>query len=1003
MSPSPVDFITIVHPEPRHFEAIQALCKKVYPQIKPWSLAQLQSHQAYFRDGQFLAIDTETDQLLGFAFSLIIHWSDYSPQDNWQDFTSGGFFHNHDPKKGKTLYGAEVMVDPEHRGKGIGKRLYQARRELAEKYGLKRIRAGARLRGYSKYADKLSPEEYTRQVVEKKIYDPTVSFQLNEGFVVIDVAKNYSLNDPETLDYAAVIEWLNPKIAKLRDIKKQEESVRAFLKEKKFIPRETPRELRKLVRKITLLIGGVIREYEGQEFYDHIEACRRQLKKARTGNSGPLLADIEARLAKINEADRFRTAHAFSLLLESINMCEAAYRTWRQRQRPKAASLASQIDLIFVLTAHPTEARSAMALSKFRLLMLLLLDGLENNFVFNEEAISSHLRFLWLHPLAKQKTPSVMDEADYIFSLIFAEPLFDFILQHKRGYTLKLRTWVGGDKDGHPGVDHVVMRACFQNSRLHLLNAIEEKLTQVFDDLSALPDAAKKGGELKELSALRSALPQLRTLRPGDGVRVRKWISQFERVKETGSLVKRRHHEVLLIGRITALFPALVFPIELRENAAQITEALGKPSAPIRKMLETLSSLAGKSPPTAYARGLIISHCESAADLTNARKLTAIVREMKTLRVIPLLESKQSLRNAPAILNDWLSQPNNLAGVKKDWAAKFEVMLGYSDSSKEIGVLSSRLLIRRAMNEVQRVLKKNGLIPILFHGAGGSVARGGGSLREQISWWSTAAVALPKLTVQGEMIQRLFATKEILDSQCLHLSNEVRLRPARKEEIKEPPALLKLAASVEQSYRAMVNDSKTLLTMLDATPFNYLDLLAIGSRPAKRRAPGSFSIESLRAIPWVLCWTQTRCLWPSWWGVGTGWEKLTRDEKNELKELVGKDAFFSSFVKGLGFTLAKVDLDVWEVYLRAQANKDAVTHLTNAFREEFHKSVACVHALSDSRNLLWYRPWLGESIRLRAPYIHVLNLLQVKAIQQKNERLLRETLVGIACGMLTTG
>ena len=113
--------IELLNPRAKHFKQIQELCLKVYPFHKPWSIKQLESHRSYFPDGQLIVYDHSCNKVIGSAFSLIIPWEDYSPQDNWGDFTSGGFFHNHNPKKGKTLYGAEVMVDPAYRGRGDGK------------------------------------------------------------------------------------------------------------------------------------------------------------------------------------------------------------------------------------------------------------------------------------------------------------------------------------------------------------------------------------------------------------------------------------------------------------------------------------------------------------------------------------------------------------------------------------------------------------------------------------------------------------------------------------------------------------------------------------------------------------------------------------------------------------------------------------------------------------------------------------------------------------------
>jgi GNAT superfamily N-acetyltransferase len=136
---------------------------------------------------------------------------------NWRDFTDQGMFTNHDPQRGRTLYGAEIMVDPALQGKGSGKKLYQARRQLVERLGLLRIRAGARLRGYHRFANRMSAEDYVRLVVKGQIGDPTLSFQLRQGFHVLAVVNNYLRHDPESLGFAAVIEWINVQVAKPED------------------------------------------------------------------------------------------------------------------------------------------------------------------------------------------------------------------------------------------------------------------------------------------------------------------------------------------------------------------------------------------------------------------------------------------------------------------------------------------------------------------------------------------------------------------------------------------------------------------------------------------------------------------------------------------------------------------------------------------------------------------------------------------------------------------
>ncbi len=204
--------IEVRNTRPSDFPGIIDLSLEVYPSSNPWSREQLASHLSVFPEGQLVAIDRENGELVGMAASLIVLWDDYDVQGSWRDFTDRGMFTNHDPA-GRTLYGAEVMVKPSRQGIGIGSLLYDARRELVQRLRLARIRAGARLRGYHRYAAEMSADDYVRRVAQGEIWDPTLSFQIRRGFRVIGVVPDYLHRDPESLGYAALIEWLNPDVA----------------------------------------------------------------------------------------------------------------------------------------------------------------------------------------------------------------------------------------------------------------------------------------------------------------------------------------------------------------------------------------------------------------------------------------------------------------------------------------------------------------------------------------------------------------------------------------------------------------------------------------------------------------------------------------------------------------------------------------------------------------------------------------------------------------------
>ncbi len=209
---------------PGDFDGVAALSRRIYPDGTPWSAEQLSSHLKIFPEGQFVVVDDATGTIVGYAATLIVFWDDYEMQTNWRDFTGGGMFTNHDPARGRTLYAADIMVDPTHQGRGVGKKTYAARQELLQRFGLLRIRAGARLQGYYRYRDTMTPEQYVKEVVAGRLSDDTLSFQLKQGFKVLGVVANYMRHDPKSHGFAAVIEYLNPEIATQEDIDRQRRS-----------------------------------------------------------------------------------------------------------------------------------------------------------------------------------------------------------------------------------------------------------------------------------------------------------------------------------------------------------------------------------------------------------------------------------------------------------------------------------------------------------------------------------------------------------------------------------------------------------------------------------------------------------------------------------------------------------------------------------------------------------------------------------------------------------
>ena len=187
--------------------ALIELQKRVYPTISPWRPNRFKDQLGIFSEGQLVA--EHRGKIIGCASSLIVAWDDWAESHTWKEITSSGTFDNH-TFSGRTLYGAEVFVEPESRGLGVGHLLYEGRRTICKRMNLKRIIACGRLPGYHRHAAEMSAEAYARKVVWGDFRDPVLSFQLGEGFHYCGVIENYLPEDAESAGYASIIVWLNP-------------------------------------------------------------------------------------------------------------------------------------------------------------------------------------------------------------------------------------------------------------------------------------------------------------------------------------------------------------------------------------------------------------------------------------------------------------------------------------------------------------------------------------------------------------------------------------------------------------------------------------------------------------------------------------------------------------------------------------------------------------------------------------------------------------------------
>lgn len=775
-----------------------------------------------------------------------------------------------------------------------------------------------------------------------------------------------------------------------------------------------PKELRNIVNITVTHLGTTIKNEEGNSLYNKIEEIRLLTKKMRNTHDLTHVKSLYRKMCALKQDQQEKVVKAFSLKMEIINTCENAYRSWKLSQRSQSSvkikNGTEYYKTTFVLTAHPTEARSPQLIVVTQALSELILQFLDHE---NErkflEALEPLFVLLWKIPLSRETKPKVEDEAKYIVDIILTNKCLLTLLDHFRNIKpIQIRTWVGGDKDGHPGVNRDVSKRSLEISRKPLINYCQSYLEDMEKNISLQENRLLKNPLNKKLltkiALTKKLLEKIYSIEKKDGARVEKIKNQIaEIIQSYKNALSDKTPSLVQLETLLKLFPAFVIPVEMREDAEIVGQAVKskKEHFAIREMLEFFKEISQGSRVVHYSRGLILSMVRDEEDWKNGVRLIEQVFSSRQLPVIPLFEKKAAIENSDKILNKFLSADRNDQKAKKFWGSRIEVMLGYSDSSKEIGVLPSRHFIANSLYKLDREFQNwNGLIPIYFHGSGGSVARGGGSIEEQSSWWPRSALKNYKVTLQGEMVQRSFSSDQIL-KRNLEKIIEIQGR-AKSVRHQKNSVFEQFCQNIEKMYRDETSSQEFLKDILNASPYPYLAELKIGSRPAKRKDVNS--VNDLRAIPWILCWTQSRMLFPTWWGVGTSWAQLSGIEKKNLIQYIRQDALSLSFVKQLGFTLQKVELEIWALYLRElMKDKGKAKEIYLRYKEEYKLSCQFVRAVSGKKSLLWFKPWLEESITLRSPSIHPLNVIQVIALKNKNIDLLRKTVTGISSGMMTTG
>jgi phosphoenolpyruvate carboxylase len=631
-------------------------------------------------------------------------------------------------------------------------------------------------------------------------------------------------------------------------------------------------------------------------------------------------------------------------------------------------------------------------------------------------------------------------------------------------------SWIGGDRDGNPLVKPHSIRHALEMARAVILR-------EYLDDVEALSDRLSSSRRQTAISEdLLARLHHYERTIPGvhlawgphnQAESYRRFLSYiFHKLRHTREAVDAPasyrnaadfEHDLVLIQMslkanrgerlahtyISSLLRKIrkfgfhLHTLDIRQHArvhAHVVNELGQEpnteptSEAARELLDTFRTIAElkRTYPSHSIRHYIISGAESEDDVMNVVRLAkaagvqlAASADDPGLMPVPLFESIDSLRAASKVMRGIWSNPEYQPSLDS-WGRWQEVMLGYSDSNKDGGMLTSTWELYKTHRELHQAAKEFDVNLRLFHGRGGTVGRGGGPTHSAILAQPPGCFSGQiRVTEQGEVLNWKYADPVLAEwnlELMIAASLEAFTRPALAGESQRPAweeAIEEMSQEAYRVYRRDIADEPDVLEYFEqATPVNELDSARIGSRPA-RRSKGR-RLEDLRAIPWVFGWMQSRHAVPAWFGVGHALEHFSeKNAANEqlLRQMARGFPMFSDLLRNVELGMAKADLGIAREYSALVKNSSLRKRVFSMLEAEFLRTRQMILRITGQRELLARNRVLARSIRLRNPYVDPMSLIQVELLRRKQqgqksselEYPLGATINGIAAGLHNTG
>ena len=880
--------------------------------------------------------------------------------------------------------------------------------------------------------------------------------------------------------------------------------------------------LRENVRYLGNILGKVIKEQEGQKFFELVEKVRKLSKANKTNiNNKQSYRKVIRTIKNLNPKNTFKVTRAFTHFMNLINLAESidASRSLNEYENNKKKinnsnlfieeifedlfnnknisenriyDHAKNLNIGIVLTAHPTEVKRRTLIQKYHTITEILeqrdlLKNYPSKIKILDKKLFDELTIVWNTDDLKRVKPSPFDEARWGLAII-EDSLWDtipkvyrrlnsiFVQNMDKGLPknfnpIEFGSWMGGDRDGNPNVTAKVTKEVILLSRWEAAKLYEKSLTKIIRSYSMekcskkilrtvgksyepyrlflrpLRDKMRKTHRmieqhlvnkkpldqkmllrereeiLKPLRVVRESLEQNNNenLASGElldlmrrakcfGINLARLDIRQESSRHSqliGELVKRKYNKDYLRFSENEKIKFLKSKLNSSKNIINEFKFKNKENKEVWDTFNVLSQ-----EPDECLGAYVISMTSSASDILSVSFLQKEAKIKNKLRVVPLFETLEDLINAKPIMENLFSQK----WYRKLTNHKQEVMIGYSDSSKDAGKMCASWHQYKAQEEIVKLAKKYKIESVFLHGRGGSAGRGGGPILATLRSLPPNSVnGKIRITDQGEVIQQKYGYEPLAKyNLCSYIGAvaEASLNPPPNPKDTWRSLIEKMSDISKSAYRKNINQSSDFIKYFKTvTPHISLGKLSIGSRPSKRKNVDN--IKSLRAIPWVFAWTQIRLMLPAWLGSTEALRYANIKEfRKTLYDMERNWPFFNSMLDMLDMVLSKVDPDISKIYEEYLAD-EKLKRVGKKLRFQFDM-INKLNKKITPKEIMKIRKQFRSSVIVRNIYSEVLNIIQpivMKKIKSKKNSLDRKflndalltSIAGISAAMKNTG